>query len=162
MLDQPIDEDYVENDWNEENESMLYVKRISSSQEDVIAINRPTSTYGIHTPCIIDGHKVTAFVDGGASTSFVSRKFAEQHHWEWTPVNGSIKSALSDNVSQRVGVVRDKKLENGKLLISYPNFGNRSNPIIKSSLSPSSATSKSVTTIFFPFSNFLSLTIPIR
>ena len=82
------------------------------------AFGKVNSNYGILTPCIVDGQRVTAFVDGGASNSFVSRKFAKKHNWKWTPVSGSIKSALVNNTANRIGIVRDKKLENGRKIIS--------------------------------------------
>ncbi|MGH2611975.1 MAG: RNase H-like domain-containing protein [Rhabdochlamydiaceae bacterium] len=102
---------------DEEDESMLYVKRISNISEAVDVNDKVSTKYGIHTPCIIDGHRVTAFVDGGASTSFVSRQFAEKHNWKWSPVSGSIKSALVNNNTQRIGIVQNKRLENGKKII---------------------------------------------
>jgi len=105
-------------DLDEEDESMLYVKRISSISEAVDTNDKVSTKYGIHTPCIIDGHRVTAFVDGGASTSFVSRKFAEKNNWKWSPVSGSIKSALVNNTTQRIGIVQNKRLENGKKIIT--------------------------------------------
>ena len=103
---------------NEEDKSNLFVKRISSVGSSVNTFGKGISKYGIHTPCIVDGQRVTAFVDGGASNSFVSRRFAEKHNWKWAPVSGSIKSALVNNTANRIGIVRDKKLENGRKIIS--------------------------------------------
>jgi len=69
--------------------------------------------YGIHTPCILEGVRIIAFVDGGASTSFVSKKFVEKMKWIIEPKPGQLHQALSGTNILRIGVVKGKLLENG-------------------------------------------------
>ena len=77
-----------------------------------------TAKYGIRTPCILEGHKIIAFVDGGASTSFISKNFVEQNGWKIEPRPGELRQALTGANTQRIGIVKDKTLENGSHSIS--------------------------------------------
>ena len=99
-------------------------KRDEDLIEDVIlkvivpAKDQPTklgeSKYGIHTPCILEGKPIVAFVDGGASISFIAKKFVDQMRWNIEPKNGQLRLAFIGANTKRIGIVRDKLLQNGK------------------------------------------------
>lgn len=72
------------------------------------------NTYGIHTPCLVNGHEVIAFVDGGAQTSFISLSFVKQHSLNIVQVDGKLIQAITGSTVERIGIVQNIVIENGK------------------------------------------------
>ncbi len=67
----------------------------------------------VTTPCRLNGIDVTALVDGGATTSFISLDFVKRHKLDIRPKNGIIAQALDNCRMKRIGIVKDAILENG-------------------------------------------------
>src|SRR6185436_4888901 len=72
-----------------------------------------SAAHCLQTPCILQGEKVIAFVDSGATTSFVSRKFVTDNKLVIQPVTGQIQQFLSGSTVPRFGMVHQIALENG-------------------------------------------------
>jgi hypothetical protein len=65
------------------------------------------------TPCILEGEQVLAFVDSGASVSFVSKALVLRMGWHVSPRDGNVQQCLSGEQVPRVGAVEGLTLENG-------------------------------------------------
>lgn len=68
---------------------------------------------GLHTPCILDGQKIIAFIDGGATHSFISKKWIEARNLPIVPRKGVIRQFIDGSEKPRVGAVEGLVLENG-------------------------------------------------
>ena len=68
---------------------------------------------GIYTPCVLEGQRVYAFVDSGASVSFVSKSWVEKMNWKILPRGGVIEQCDGGSAIQRTGIVEGLLLENG-------------------------------------------------
>ena len=90
------------------NNTISVQKRNAKDQEFT---NEPAE--GIHTPCIINGLKITALVDPGAMISFIDRDLVLNNGWKIHPCSGSIKQAMTGSEIPRIGEVRDLELLNG-------------------------------------------------
>ena len=68
----------------------------------------------IHTPCYLDGVSVMGLVDSGASRSFISQQWVNQHKLTVTPAVGVIKQFASNSSIPRIGRVEGLHLECGR------------------------------------------------
>lgn len=75
-------------------------------------------SYGIHTLCLINGKEIVAFVYGGAQTSFISLSFVKENNLSIIPQPGKLTQAFSGSTVNRIGIVEDIILENGKHCIT--------------------------------------------
>ena len=101
---------------NAETNSMIintFINESNSNLNNGVKI-ATTTNYGLHTPCFLEGEKVIAFVDGGASNSFVSKNFVEKKKWVIEPQSGSVKQAFANTQVPRIGIIRKKLLENAQ------------------------------------------------
>ena len=113
--------------------------KVANTNNDVINFEKRTG-YGIHTPCVLDGQRILAFVDGGASTSFISKNSVDKLGWKVEPLIGVIKLALHGMDTPRIGVVTNKLLENGHhrfpVKLEVANLGDAEDLIIGLDLFP--------------------------
>ncbi len=58
-----------------------------------------------------------AFVDNGATNSFVNQKWVERMGWEVTPKAGKIVQFMDGSEIPRIGVVEGLTLENGHKIL---------------------------------------------
>jgi hypothetical protein len=68
---------------------------------------------GVRTPCVLEGERVIAFVDSGATDSFVSVDLVRSKGWKITPRSGFIQQCLSKKGVPRIGAIEDVIFENG-------------------------------------------------
>ena len=74
---------------------------------------KKNSAAGLRTPCILNGEKVIAFVDGGALHSFVDVKWVTKQGLPIAPRRGVITQFIDRAEKPRIGVVEGLVLENG-------------------------------------------------
>jgi hypothetical protein len=82
------------------------------ASETVEAANKRVAC--LRTPCYLEGEKVIAFVDGGATTSFVDRQWIEKRGLAIEPRTGTLTQFVDGSTLPRIGVVSGLCLENGK------------------------------------------------
>ena len=68
---------------------------------------------GLRTPCILEGERVIAFVDSGASVSFVSAQLVRSKGWRIAPRSGLVQQCLAKEGVPRIGAIEAVILENG-------------------------------------------------
>jgi hypothetical protein len=100
-------------------ESSIQAKR-SEVRDDVITNGvvpelkeDSTSSTGLRTPCILEGERVTAFVDSGASNSFVSKTWVEKCRVPIEPKEGAVYQFIGGSEQPRIGKAKSLTLENG-------------------------------------------------
>ncbi len=71
----------------------------------------------LRTPCYLEGQKVIAYVDGGANTSFVDRRWAVTNGLKIEPRSGTLTQFVDGATMPRIGVVPGVCLENGKKVL---------------------------------------------
>jgi hypothetical protein len=71
----------------------------------------------LRTPCILEGERVVAFVDAGATTSFIAKSLVDKHNWSVVPQQGKIRQCLTGSSVPRIGMVESLSLENGNKCI---------------------------------------------
>jgi len=77
-------------------------------------IDKNESATGLHTPCFINGEKILAFIDGGATTSFIDEGLVKKLNLTVQPREGVIKQFLDGSERPRTGIVENINLVNGK------------------------------------------------
>jgi hypothetical protein len=100
-------------------------KRVSASDpemktecsDEASATSANKQTACLTTPCILEGQKVMAFVDGGATTSFVDHQWTLKNNIAITPRSGSLTQFIDSSAVPRIGVAQGLCLENGKSLL---------------------------------------------
>ena len=75
---------------------------------------KKSSAAGLRTPCILNGEKFIAFVDGGASHSFIDVKWVTKQGLPIAPRRGVITQFIDRAEKPRIGVVEGLVLENGQ------------------------------------------------
>ena len=71
----------------------------------------------LRTPCYLEGQKVMAFVDGGATTSFVDRRWVQRNALPIEPRSGTLTQFVDGSILPRIGVVTGLTLENGNKVL---------------------------------------------
>jgi len=90
-------------------------REAGAKPDTTIASNEPvTDMTGQRTPCILEGQRVIAFVDGGASHSFVTKKWVEENGIEIVSRDGTIKQFIGGCEQPRLGAAEKLTLENGR------------------------------------------------
>ena len=75
---------------------------------------KKSSAAGLRTPCILNGEKVIAFVDGGALHSFIDVKWVTKQGLLIAPRRSVITQFIDRAEKPRIGVVEGLVLENGQ------------------------------------------------
>jgi hypothetical protein len=77
------------------------------------SVEKSLDIAGVRTPCVLEGEQVIAFVDSGATDSFVSVDLVRSKGWKITPRSGFIQQCLSKKGVPRIGAIEDVVFENG-------------------------------------------------
>jgi hypothetical protein len=87
----------------------------TDSQEvlEADSVEKSLDIAGVRTPCVLEGERVIAFVDSGATDSFVSADLVRSKGWKITPRSGFIQQCLSKKGVPRIGAIEDVIFENG-------------------------------------------------
>ena len=99
-----------------ENNVVRTSTRVDEASDSPIGLKQQTEdkrVTGLRTPCLLEGERVIAFVDSGASVSFVSQKLVERMGWPVAPRLGNIQQCLTGSSTPRLGAVESLVLENG-------------------------------------------------
>ena len=82
-------------------------------RKEEIPINNTVQNACLHTPCYLEGEKIIGFVDAGATTSFISKKWVEIRGFKIVPRVGKILQFIDGSEHPRIGAVENLLLENG-------------------------------------------------
>lgn len=91
----------------------VHLKMLSAMQVDHLQ----SHVEPFRTNCTLNGHRISAFIDSGASCSAVSRKLAIQQGWKIVPATGKLLQAAVGSAIPRIGVVQDVEIRHGKMKI---------------------------------------------
>jgi hypothetical protein len=107
---------------DEEPEPAIEGKKVATqpiTTEPTIATNEAANkrVACLRTPCYLEGQKVMAFVDGGATTSFVDRRWINKNGLTIEPRPGTLTQFVDGSTLPCLGVVTGLTLENGDKIL---------------------------------------------